>query len=463
MKKQIKLTAVLSTAAFLTALAPAYSFPALAQTTGWVEENGDWKFYDSDGYQLTDTWKKQDGSWFYLDEDGNIAFNQQIDEYYVGADGRRVMDQWVSIANEDHWDMDDAPEFYWYYYGKDGKAMTSRFKAIEDNWYYFDSDSRMMTGLAEIDGATYYFGDHTDGVMKKGWVELEISSDDPDEESAWYYFDSNGKMIENQVDKKINGHYYTFEDGKMVTGWYKLPQSAAATSDLTPDAVATASNASTENASSAQQSAALSSADGYQYYDESGKRASGWMTIEGIPGLSDEYETYKFYFKSGKPHFAQTGIQVFSINSSKYAFNTKGEMQTGLQVVTLEDGSTANFYFDENGSMKTGKQTIEDEESGSRQTWYFHTEGAKKGQGYHGILNNVIYEHGLRKEADGDLRFMPVTFQEQNYLVNTSGTIQKATASSTSASRPELGKGFRDVKDTNDTIWTVDANGIIQQ
>lgn len=460
MKKTIKLTAVLSTAALMTAIAPAYSFPSLAQTTGWVQEQDNWKFYDSDGYQLTDTWKKQDGSWFYLNEDGNLAFNQQIDEYYVGSDGKRVMDQWVSIANEDHWDMDDAPEFHWYYYGKDGKAMTSRFKAIEDNWYYFDGDGRMMTGLAEIDGSTYYFGDNTDGIMKKGWVELEISTANPEDESAWYYFGSDGKMIENQVDKKINGSYYTFENGKMVTGWYKLPQTTASAEADT----ATSSNAASSaeaSAADATQSASLT-ADGYQYYNEDGKRASGWMTIEGIPGLSDEYETHRFYFKNGKPHFAQTGIQVFSINSSKYGFNTKGEMQTGLQTVTDEDGSTANYYFDETGSMKTGKQTIADEESGTKQTWYFHTEGAKKGQGYHGILNNVIYDNGLRKEADADLRYMPAAFQDQNYLINTSGTIQKASASSTSAIRPELGQGYRDVKDTNDTIWTVDVNGIIQ-
>ncbi len=29
--------------------------------------------------------------------------------------------------------------------------------------------------------------------------------------------------IENEIDKKIDGAYYTFEDGKMQTGWYKLP------------------------------------------------------------------------------------------------------------------------------------------------------------------------------------------------------------------------------------------------
>lgn len=459
MKKQIKLTAALSTAAFLSALAPAFSFQALAQNAGWIQENNNWKFYDSDGYQLTDSWKKQDGNWFYLDENGNVAFNRQVDEYYVGSDGKRVMNQWVSIANEDAWDSSDAPEFFWYYYGKDGKATVSKFKAIEDNWYYFDADGRMMTGLADIDGATYYFGDSKDGIMKKGWIELEITSDDPDEDTAWFYFDSNGKMVENQVDRKIDGSYYSFEDGKMVTGWYKLP---AELSEATASNAAE-SDASESNTAAADQTASQqTTADGYQYYEPNGKRASGWMTIEGIPGLSEEYETYNFYFKNGKPYFAQTGIQVFSINSTKYGFNTKGEMQTGLQVVTLEDGSVANFYFGTDGAMKTGKQTLFDDETGMNQTWFFHTEGAKRGQGYHGIRDNAIYEYGLRKEADADLRYAPAEFQGQKYLINASGTIQKATASATSASRPELGKGYRDLKDTNDTIWTVDTNGIIQ-
>ena len=50
---------------------------------------------------------------------------------------------------------------------------------------------------------------------------------------------------------------------------------------------------------------------------------------------------------------------------------------------------------------------------------------------------------------------------KKRYLVNTSGTIRKPSSSS-SASRPELGKGFKDIKDSNDTAWTVDTSGIIQ-
>ena len=61
MRKHRKLAAVLSTTAVLTAFAPLFTTPVLAQSVGWVQENENWSYYDSDGYKLTDSWKKQDG------------------------------------------------------------------------------------------------------------------------------------------------------------------------------------------------------------------------------------------------------------------------------------------------------------------------------------------------------------------------------------------------------------------
>lgn len=445
MKKQTKWMAVLSAAVVMTAATPLFAAPAMAQTTGWVEENGSFRYYDSDGYFLTDSWKKQDGDWFYLNAEGEIAFDEQVDEYYVGTNGKRVMNQWISVPNEDEWDTPDAPENYWYYYGKDGKYIASKFQSIEENWYYFDSDGRMSTGFVEADGATYYLGDATDGIMKTGWVQLEDESDDPDQNTSWYYFDRSGKMTENQIDKKIDNSYYTFVNGKMQTGWFQLPAA---------DETATASDAADTKASSVE---------GYQYYEkETGKRASGWLTIEGAPGISEEGELFNFYFKSGKPLFAVTGIQAFSISSNKYAFNTKGEMQTGLQVVTLENGDTAHYLFGTDGVMKTGKQTIYNEDLDQNQTWFFRTDGTQRGQGFHGIRDNAIYEYGLRKEAWEDLRYAPISFQDAQYLVNTSGAIQKASSGSKSTEKPDLGAGHKDIKDANGKVWVVDTNGIIK-
>lgn len=137
-------------------------------------------------------------------------------------------------------------------------------------------------------------------------------------------------------------------------------------------------------------------------------------------------------------------------------------MQTGKQSVKTPEGVFANYYFDEEGVMKTGKQTIYDEDLGEAQNWLFHAEGTKKGQGYHGIKDNTLYVNGLRQEADRDLRFAPMSLDGIRYLVNVNGTVQKAGSTSKSASKPELGSGYKDFKDENEVIWTVNTEGIIQ-
>ena len=462
MKKQTKVLAVLSTAMFMATVSPAFlpnASTAYAKSAGWTEVDGGWSYLDSYGDPVTDTWKKNGTDWYYLDSEGMLAFNMQVDEYYVGEDGKRASYKWVSVENEDYWSEDNAPEFLYYYYGKDGRALKSIWGSIDGNWYYFDEDGVMQTGSIQVDGYNYYLG--ADGVRQTGWVLLEEETENPENLESWYYFDKNGRRVENVVDKKIDGAYYTFVDGRMQTGWYKLPENVIAgeTEEATPSEAASAEDAAAETVSVEN---AEPSVTGYQYYDEDGKRASGWRDIEGVENVSEDGEIFRFYFKNGAPYFASQGLELFTIDSKKYAFNTRGEMQTGKQVVNTGDGSVANFYFDEEGVMKTGKQTISDDETGEVQNWYFHTEGSKKGQGYHGIKDNTLYIYGLRQEADVDLRYAPVELDGVRYLVNTNGAVQKATSSSKSASKPELGAGYKDFTDENDTIWTVNAQGIIQ-
>ena len=457
MKKQTKVLAVLSTAMLMSAVTPAFfsnTSTAYAKSVGWTEENGNWYYYDSNGDAMTDTWKKNGDDWFYLDSDGVRASNMQIDEYYVGEDGKRVSMKWVSVENEDFWDEDDAPEFLYYYYGRDGKALTSRWASINGQWYYFDEDGIMQTGSITVDGFNYYLGE--DGSRKTGWVLLADDNDSPEYNESWYYFDNSGKRIENEIDKKIKGEYYTFVDGRMQTGWFKLPAEAVTAS------TEEATDATPSEATPVQPAKTEVTVAGYQYYDEDGKRADGWRTIEGVEGISEEAELYRFYFKKGQPYHAEKGLELFTVDSKKYAFNTRGEMQTGKQVVNIGEDSIANFYFDEDGVMKTGKQVIFDEDLGENQNWYFHTDGTKKGQGYHGIKDNVLYIYGLRQDADKDLRFAPVSLDGTQYLVNANGTVQKAGSSSKSASKPDLGSGFKDFKDENDKIWTVNTEGVIQ-
>ena len=392
MRKTTKLIAVLSAAAMMSMASPnvlndSFLLNVYA-ANGWVQEDSEWHFYDEDGYLESNTWKKRGSDWYYLDDDGNVTVNQRVDEYYVDSEGKMVKNKWVSPEGEETYDSpDSASDQEWNYFDKSGKIVTSRWMAIQNNWHYFDED---------------------------------------------------GKLVVNQIDRKIDGAFYTFENGQMQTGWVKTEKTAEGEAD---------------------------SPASYQYYDEEqgGKRASGWYQIEGIEGISEEGEEYYFYFKNGKPYYSQeAGLELFNINSERYAFNEKGEMQTGVQTLAVKGGGEAVYYFGDDGAMKTGKQTIYDEDAEENQTWYFYPSGSKKGQGYTGERDNRVYVNGLMKKADPELRYEPVAAGDRTYLVNTSGTIQKASSSSTSDAKPELLKGFKDYKDSNDTVWTVDTNGIIQ-
>lgn len=450
MKKQTQMLAVLSAAAFMALLPSFIGQPqtVYAAECGWTEEDGSMVFYDEDGELLTDTWRKEGNDWIYLNEDGHISKNQKIDEFYVDADGKMVRNAWVELANEEDLDSPEAPASFWYYFDENGKSITSNWLKQNEKWYYFDESGHMLTGKVNIDGSWYYLGEEHDGTMKTGWIRMKENASTPDSEEGWYYFTKNGKMIETQYDRKIDGNYYTFIDGKMQTGWVEMPK---------------ADNSLTEASDSNAE--ILPTIADYQYYgtEGDGKRASGWHTIEGIDGIHDMDETFTFYFRGGKAlHSEQTGNQLFTVNGKKYAFNELGEMQTGQQIVNLNDGEIANYYFGDDGVMKTGKQNIYNEETGENDTWFFYTEGDRRGQGFHGLRDNTLYVYGKRQEATSDQKYASAVLNETTYLVNTSGTVQKASSSSTSSVKPELGRGFKDFKDNNGKIWTVDVNGVVQ-
>lgn len=444
MKKQTQIFAVMSAVAFMC-MVPATVYAA---SSGWVNEDSSLVYYDEDGYLVTDSWHKNGSDWYYLGEDGQIVRNTKVEEYFLDADGKMVTNAWVELRNEEETDSPETPASFWYFFNKDGKSVTSGWQKISSKWYYFDEAGHMLTGTNEIEGSTYHFG--KDGDMKTGWVKLEENASNPSGTEGWYYFNTDGKMVETQYDKRIGGAYYTFIDGRMQTGWVAMPKETAVDEE------------SDEEAATAQ---AVSTMDNYQYYglEGDGKRADGWRTIEGIEGIHDLDETYTFYFKNGRPFYStQKGNQLFTVNAKKYAFNEFGIMQTGRKVVNLDNGEIANFYFGDDGVMKTGKQAIYNEETGETENWFFYTDGEKKGQGYHGLRDNVLYVYGKRQDATADQRYAPVKLGETTYLVNTTGAVQRASSSSVSSVKPDLGRGFRDFKDSNGTVWVVDINGIVQ-
>ena len=249
MRKQTKLVAVASAAALLAVGASMTSFAA----AGWVEEDGQWFFYDRDGNRVEDTWKKSGDNWYWLDseEGGAMAIDKLIedgeDTYYVDSNGVMVRNTWVKVVNEEQDDESDPAEYIYYYMQSNGKAYktkseSTQFKTIDGKRFAFDEDGKMLYGWVNgnheriddenwYDEGVYYLGQWDDGVMKTGWQKIYVTDneDDDEEKEFWFNFKSNGQKrkaddtkgtVGNITEKTINGKKYGFDyRGVMTYEW----------------------------------------------------------------------------------------------------------------------------------------------------------------------------------------------------------------------------------------------------
>ena len=441
MRKQTKLVAVLSAAALLAVGASMTSF------AGWEkDEDGIWHYYDSDDEMVEDEWRKDGSKWFYLDEDGNMATDTWVDdEYYVGADGAMLKNAWIkTTADEDVSDPDDDGD-HWYYFDNKGKKVTDDDQKINGKTYYFDEDGEMLYGWHEESGEVFYLGTEDEGWRAENqwlWLEKPGDADDDDDEEqildcadedecddeGWYWFGSSGKMYKDSGKKKVNGRYYMFnEHGQMLYEWINNKKVSVGTpGNAHLDGNATAGSATI---------------DDMLYYNivEEGWRGDGWYEIDGSEDVGEDNDTDWYFFDDGEAEHAdadgsdfatydEDGAKVhvarIKVDSSKgkkyFAFNEKGQMQTGLQYMAEDKGF---YYFDENGYMQDGK--VSDVECDDDDyNFYFNTKNGSNGQGYTGEKDNYLYFNGKRLEADDDYRLYYL--DGDIYLVNNKGKIQSS-------------------------------------
>jgi glucan-binding YG repeat protein len=462
MRKQTKLVAVLSTAALLAIGASMTSFAA----QGWVEEDGTWVYYNSDGERATETWKKSGSNWYWLNDDGEMSTDELIEDddnyYYVDANGAMVTNQWVAIENEDAGE-DDEPDHWWYYFQANGKAYkksetstTVSTKTINGKKYIFDDEGKMMYGWINESGdretdedtewkeGLYYAGDEDDGALRTNeWALIAIKDDaaadaqpgddywDEDQE-RWFWFKASGKKQTSESDdadaikvKKVNGVKYGFDEyGRMVASWYS-----------------TLGVASVESASVAQGS----KTDSFLYFSdpESGARATkGWFKV--VPGYYLNQSNYdddaeKWFYADSDGSLYRSEIK--KIKGKRYAFDVYGRMISGLVFLGMDndttintkyadddsvhpydtedgfddfseyyrdqiiDGSIRAYYFggSDDGAMKTGKQNVTID--GESISFKFETGSASKGAGLNGIDDDKAYIAGKQIKADKDDKY----------------------------------------------------------
>ena len=401
MKKQTKLVAVLSTASLLAIGASMTSFAA----TGWVEEDGTWVYYNSDGERATESWKKSGNGWYWLDENGEMAIDQLIEDddnyYYVDINGLMATNQWVAIENEDAGE-DDEPDHYWYYFQANGKALKNgnnsnvALKTVNGKKYAFDEEGRMLFGWVSKENAEridnsdgdafkegdYYFGDSDDGAMTTGWLALDVTYDEAtadsykeispvfsedEDQTRWFWFGTNGKKIkaENgavEKEKTINGQRYAFDEyGAMIAEWSADVDEindiyAEATANEWADggyvdgtfglqSYSEAGYASPADA--AGESATAQYAQQWRYFQdvENGARVSkGWFKVVSAEALNyDKYSDGEdaWYYADGRGKLYAGEFRT--INGKKYAFYNDGRMISGLKFI-VDDGDSLSVY-----------------------------------------------------------------------------------------------------------------------
>ncbi len=143
--------------------------PLPAPKQGWVQDKGNWFYYDQQGRQKSG-WVQVGGAWYYLASDGKMQTG------------------WVNQGG------------VWYYLNGSG-AMQTGWLNQSGTWYYLNGSGAMQTGWLSLSGTWYYLT--TSGSMKTGWYQVS---------SKWYYSYNSGALA---VSTTVDG-YYVNANGEWV-------------------------------------------------------------------------------------------------------------------------------------------------------------------------------------------------------------------------------------------------------
>lgn len=140
-----------------------------APKQGWVQDKGNWFYYDQQGRQKSG-WVQVGGAWYYLASDGKMQTG------------------WVNQGG------------IWYYLNGSG-AMQTGWLNQSGTWYYLNGSGAMQTGWLSLSGTWYYLT--SSGAMKTGWYQVS---------TKWYYSYGSGALA---VSTTVDG-YYVNANGEWV-------------------------------------------------------------------------------------------------------------------------------------------------------------------------------------------------------------------------------------------------------
>ena len=164
-------------------------------TTGWYQDpaTGDWYLFDAEGVMLKG-WQKVGAYWYYLADDTGIMLTGWQKLNYNGIENT-------------------------YYFDATNGNMKTGWQLIGGEWYLFNASGEQLFGWQKMGGAWYYLDATQNGMMLKGFQDLEWNG-----ETATYYFNKlNGNMQTGWI--LVDGNWYfaytngTLAKNTTIAGW----------------------------------------------------------------------------------------------------------------------------------------------------------------------------------------------------------------------------------------------------
>ncbi|NBH71378.1 hypothetical protein D3Z51_04935 [Clostridiaceae bacterium] len=132
--------------------------------TGWLDYNGEWYWFNQEGWMADGGTTTIDGIPYYFFINGNLAWNQYVGMKFYNKDGRHEQEHDVRVVGKQNPDNEDKDMFSDYMY-QIPRSWITRF--IEDGWQIMFYKQKKYFEAPRTDQGIYYVYHSVDTYYKK--------------------------------------------------------------------------------------------------------------------------------------------------------------------------------------------------------------------------------------------------------------------------------------------------------
>lgn len=171
----------------------------------WIDFKGN-KYYIGNNEFMVIGWEKIGENWYFFErEKGSMVTNSWVGEYYLGKDGKMLVDTTTPDGSKVGKDGKKITTDNWIEIGDKWKFVDDKGNFVKNKWidykgrkYYIGNDEFMVIGWQKIEGKWYFFNEEKGHMLTNSWV-------------GSYYVGENGQRLINTT---TPDGYYIDKDGK---------------------------------------------------------------------------------------------------------------------------------------------------------------------------------------------------------------------------------------------------------